>query len=170
MVLPIVKEPQEILHRKAAPIGEFTAEVARLIGDMIETMHAAEGVGLAANQVGSPLDILIACAEAKRGKEIVIVNARITAQGGRHRSVEGCLSLPGISAEVARFSEVTVEGLDRQGKALSLSATGLLAKILQHETDHLSGKLYVDRLSPWKRADAAAKYKQIADSLKNIQL
>lgn len=172
MILPIVKEPQPILRRKATPVGEITAEVRKLIGDMIETMHAAEGVGLAANQVGSPLNVLIACPNAQegRGKEIVLLNAVLSKRRGRNRSPEGCLSVPGVAAEVTRSSEVTATGLDREGKPAVIEARGLLAKILQHETDHLAGKLYVDHLTPWKRADLLAKYKEISDALKDVQL
>ncbi len=170
MVLPIVKEPQPILRQRAAPVGEVTAEVRKLIDDMIETMHAVEGVGLAANQVGSPLNILIASPDGQRGKEIVFLNARITGRSGRHRSPEGCLSLPGVSAEVTRSTEVTAEGLDREGRVFTVTATALLAKILQHETDHLSGKLYVDHLTPWKRSDIMAKYRSISSALRDVQL
>ena len=170
MVLPIVKEPQPILRRKATPVGKITAEVRKLIDDMIETMHAAEGVGLAANQVGSSLNILIANPDTQRGKEIVLLNAVLSGRRGRHRSPEGCLSLPGAAAEVTRFAEVTATGLDREGKPVTLSAKGLLAKILQHETDHLAGKLYVDHLTPWKRSNLLAKYKEISDALRDVQL
>lgn len=169
MILPIIKEPQAILRRKATPVGEITAEVRKLIDDMIETMHAAEGVGLAANQVGSSLNILIAKPDTHRGKEIVLLNAVLSGRLGRHRSPEGCLSLPGVAAEVTRSTEVTVSGLDREGRPVTLSAKGLLAKILQHETDHLAGKLYVDHLTPWKRADLLAKYKEISDALRDVQ-
>ena len=170
MILPIVKEPQPILRRKATPVGEITAEVRKLIDDMIETMHTAEGIGLAANQVGSPLNILIACPDPHGGKEIVLLNAVLSGRRGRHRSPEGCLSIPGVSSEVTRSTEVTAKGLDREGKPVTLSVTGLLAKILQHETDHLAGRLYVDHLTPWKRADLLAKYRSIGDALRDVQL
>lgn len=170
MILPIVKEPQPILREKAVPVGEITPEVRKLIDDMIETMHAAEGVGLAANQVGSPLNILVANPDGQKGKDLVLINAVLTGRRGRHRSTEGCLSLPGVSAEVTRSAEVTAEGLDRQGRPTTIAAKGLLGKILQHEVDHLSGKLYVDHLTPWKRADVMAKYKSISNALRDIQL
>ena len=170
MILPIVKEPKPILHKKAVPVGKITPEIRKLIDDMVDTMHAAEGVGLAANQVDSPLNILIASPDGKKGKELVLLNAVLSERRGRHRSPEGCLSLPGVSSEVARSAEVTATGLDREGKPVTIHAKGLLAKILQHETDHLAGKLYVDHLSPWKRANLLSKYKEISDALGNVTL
>ena len=170
MILPIVKEPKPILRRKATPVGEITAEVRKLIDNMIETMHAAEGVGLAANQVGSSLDIFVASPDGQPGKELVMLNTALSKRRGRNRSAEGCLSLPGVGSEVTRSAEVTAKGMDREGKQLVIEAKGLLAKILQHETDHLAGKLYVDHLSPWKRADLLAKYKEISDALGNVRL
>ena len=170
MILPIVKEPEAILRKRAASVSEVTAEVRKLIDDMAATMHATEGVGLAANQVGSPLDVLVASPDGKRGQELVLINARITRRAGRHRSPEGCLSLPGISSEVTRSAEVTITGLSLQGKQVTIAAKGLLAKILQHEVDHLSGKLYVDHLSPWKRSDLLAKYKSVSSALRDVQL
>ena len=170
MVLPIVKEPDKILHTKMVPVPKITPEIRRLITDMIQTMHAAEGVGLAANQVGSPLDILVASADGRKGEEWVLINARIIERKGRFRSPEGCLSIPGVSAEVTRSAEVKVRGLDLQGKELTLSASGLMAKILQHETDHLAGLLYVDRLSPWKRGQLLRKYRRLRSSLSRIKL
>lgn len=170
MILPIVKDPHPILRHRAVPVGEITADVRKLIDNMIETMHAAEGVGLAANQVGSPLHILVASPDGQRGKEIVLINAALAGRRGRHRSAEGCLSVPGVSAEITRSAEVTATGLDRQGEVLTVTATGLLAKILQHEVDHLAGKIYVDHLTPWKRADLLAKYRSVSDALRNVQL
>ena len=163
MILPLVLEPQPILRRKATPVATITAEIQKLIDDMIETMYAAPGVGLAANQVSSPLDLFVASPDGKQGKEIVLINAVLSDRRGRHRSPEGCLSLPGISAEVTRTTQVTASGLDRRGRPVKISADGLLAKIFQHETDHLSGKLYIDHLTPWKRFDLLEKYKKGGD-------
>ena len=170
MILPIVKEPKAILHKKALPAGKLTPEIRKLIDDMIETMHAAEGVGLAANQVGSPLNILIASPDGKKGKELVLLNAVLSQRRGRHRSPEGCLSIPGVSSEVTRSAEVTATGLDREGKPVTIRAKGLLTKILQHEVDHLSGKLYVARLLPWERADVLGRYRKFVEELKNVRL
>ena len=170
MILPIVKEPNPILHQKAIPVKGATPEIQRLILDMIETMHAAEGVGLAANQVASTLNILVACPNGKKGRELVLINATLVKQRGRLRCPEGCLSLPGVSSKPVRSTEVTVAGLDRAFKPISLEATGLLAQILQHEIDHLQGHLYVYRLSFWKRWQLLRKYRSLADSLRRIEL
>ena len=170
MIRPIVKEPDSILHRKATPIGEITLEIQRLIDDMIETMHVAEGVGLAANQIGSPLDILVASPDADRGKELVLVNAVITQRKGKHSSPEGCLSVPGISSPVERAAEVTVTARDRRGRPCTLQAAGLLAKILQHEVDHLQGHLYLDRLKTGEQESLLKKYRKLQDTLRKIDL
>lgn len=170
MILPIVKEPDPILHRKAAPVGEPTPEIQKLIDDMIDTMHAAEGVGLAANQVGSPLNILVASPDSHRGGELILLNAVITQRRGTHASPEGCLSVPGVSSEVPRAAEVTVAGCDRRNQPCTLRATGLLAKILQHEVDHLQGRLYPDRLKPGERKPLLQKYRKIHETLRKIDL
>ena len=170
MVKPLIREPNLILHKKAVPVKEFSRDLQVLIDAMIETMHAAEGVGLAANQVGSPLDVLIASADGKRGKELVLINAEVKERKGRHRSPEGCLSLPGVNSDVTRAAEVIVTGLDRHGKQVAVEATGLMAKILQHETDHLDGRLFVDRLSVFKRRRLLKKYAEIAAEIKKVDL
>lgn len=158
MVTPIVKEPNPILHQKAVAVRKITEEIRRLIASMVETMHAAQGVGLAANQVGSPLNILVASPDGKRGNELVLLNGRITEAHGQIASPEGCLSVPGVSAEVVRASEVTAEGLDREGKAIRIRAAGLMARILQHEIDHLAGHLYLDRLNLFQRQELLRQY------------
>ena len=159
MILPIVREPDPILRRKALSVQALTPEIQRLIDDMIETMHVAEGVGLAANQIGSAWNILVASDTGERGKELVLLNASILRQSGQVSTPEGCLSLPGISANVTRSSEVVVEGLDRLGKPRTIEAKGLLARILQHETDHLQGKLYLDRLPLWEQERLLTEYR-----------
>ena len=164
MILSLVKEPDPILRRTAKDVREISGEIHRLIADMIETMHAAEGVGLAANQVGSPWNILVASADGAPGKELVLLNASILRQSGQIPGPEGCLSLPGISSSVTRSSEVVVEGLDRKGKLRTLEATGLLARIFQHETDHLQGRLYIDRLPLWERRRLLTKYRSLREA------
>ena len=129
---------------------------------MIETMHAAPGVGLAANQVGSPLDILVASADGEKGKELVLFNAVILDKKGKALCPEGCLSVPGVSSKVHRATEVIAEGLAPTLEPVQLEATGLMAQILQHETDHLQGHLYVERLSYWKRKRLLHKYQGLA--------
>jgi len=170
MIRPIVKEPDAILRRKATPVAELTPEIERLIDDMIETMHAAEGVGLAANQIGSPLNILVASPDAKPGRELVWINAAVTHRKGNHTSPEGCLSVPGISSPVERATEITMTGKDRQGRIQTLKAEGLLAKILQHEVDHLQGHLYLDRLKPGEKEPLLQKYRKLSETLRKIDL
>lgn len=170
MIRAIVKEPDPILRRKATSVQEFTPKIQKLIDDMIETMHAAEGVGLAANQIGSPLNILVASADGKRGRELILINAALNERRGTLASAEGCLSVPGVSAEVERSSEITVTGKDRFGRPLTLRAIGLMAKILQHEVDHLRGKLYLDHLKASQREPLLKKYRKISETLRKIDL
>lgn len=158
MILPIVKEPNPILHQKAIPVTKMTAEIKKLIADMIETMHAAPGVGLAANQVGSRLNLLVASADGVKGKELVLFNAVIKKQKGKALCPEGCLSVPGVSSKVDRATEVVVEALAPTMEPVIVEATELMAQILQHETDHLRGHLYVERLSFWKKKRLLSKY------------
>lgn len=161
MILPIVKEPNAILHQKAKPVKELTPDLKQLIADMIETMHAAPGVGLAANQVGSSWDILVASADGKKGEELVLINASIVSLKGEDLMPEGCLSVPGVSSKVKRATEVVAKGLDLKMKPVMIQATGLMAQILQHETDHLAGHLYVERLSYWSKKRLLKKYAEL---------
>lgn len=170
MILPIVKEPHPVLHRKGIPVREIASDVQDLIQSMIETMHVADGVGLAANQVESSFHVLVASPDGKKGRELVLINATVLKRQGRARSPEGCLSLPGISSEVTRSAKVTVSGLNRQGVPVTLSADGLLAKILQHEIDHLEGRLFPDRLRWWHRHRLLRKYHFLAATLSRVQI
>ena len=170
MIIPIVKEPHPILHQRATPVFQVTPEIRRVIDNMIETMYVAEGVGLAANQIGLKWDILVASPEGESGKEIILLNARIIEKRGSFRSPEGCLSVPGVSAEVSRAMEVTVTGLDLSGAPVTIEAGGLLAKILQHETDHLQGHLYVDRLGFLQRQKVLHKYRTISNALGRVEI
>ena len=161
MILPIVREPNPILHQKAIPVTKMTAEIKKLIADMIETMHAAPGVGLAANQVGSRLNLLVASANGEKGKELVLLNAVVKKQKGKALCPEGCLSVPGVSSKVHRATEVIVEALAPTMEPVIVEATELMAQILQHETDHLQGHLYVERLSYWKKKRLLSKYESL---------
>jgi peptide deformylase len=154
-VLPIRKLPDQVLRQPAREITEINAELQRLIDDMGETMYAAPGLGLAANQVGR-LDRLIVFDVAYRdggARDLkVILNPCITQAEGETRREEGCLSVADFSAEVRRHGRVMVQGLDREGKPISVSGEGLLAVVLQHEVDHLDGILFIDRISRLKRS------------------
>ena len=170
MLPSIVKEPNPILHRKAVDVTKITEEIQQFIDTMIETMYVAHGVGLAANQIGSNRNILVTSEHQERGQEVVLINPAIVQRSGKARSQEGCLSVPGVSSEITRAAQVTVTGLNREGKLVTLKAKGLLAKILQHEVDHLQGHLYWDRLRFFERRRLCEQYKSLSQSLDQIDL
>jgi peptide deformylase len=148
MILPILRYGAEVLHRPAAVITEITPDVSRLIDDMIQTMYAAPGIGLAATQVGEAKRIFVADISVGRNPNdlLVFVNPEFVARDGMQLEDEGCLSVPGFNATVARPATVTLKGIDRHGQPQEIAATGLLARCFQHEMDHLDGTLFVDRL------------------------
>ncbi|HEX9780118.1 MAG TPA: peptide deformylase [bacterium] len=139
--------PAPALRRRAEPVTEFAEALRRLAAEMIETMHANDGVGLAAPQVGESLRLCVVGHTQRRGEELLLANPVIEAQHGRAALTEGCLSLPGAWAKVKRSAWVRVAAQDRNGNPFRIEAEGLLAIILQHECDHLDGRLFVDRLS-----------------------
>src|SRR3954463_676299 len=153
MIRPILKYGDSILHGTAKPVDAITADVERLIDDMIETMYAAPGVGLAATQVGVPLRIFVIDVSVGHDPNglHVMVNPAFVERDGMQIEDEGCLSVPGFNATVARPSRVVVKGLDRHGTEQTIEGTGLLARAFQHEMDHLDGLLFVDRLRGIKR-------------------
>jgi peptide deformylase len=153
MLRPIVRYGRPDLQRKAAPVETFDATLDRLIDDMIETMYAAPGVGLAAPQVGVALRVcVIDLTVGKRGGELfTLVNPEFVERDGMQLEDEGCLSLPGFTATVPRPARAVVRALDRHGKLQTIEGSGLLARALQHELDHLDGRLFVDRLRGIKR-------------------
>jgi len=153
MIRPILKYGDELLHDRARPVEAITQEIDRLIGDMIETMYAAPGVGLAAPQVGVPLRIFVIDLSVGRDPSglIVMVNPEFVDRDGIQLEEEGCLSVPGFNATVVRPSRATVKGLDRAGNEQQREGLGLLARAFQHEIDHLDGTLFVDRLRGIKR-------------------
>jgi peptide deformylase len=153
MIRPILKFGDSLLHGQAAPVNGVPADVERLSDDMIETMYAAPGVGLAATQIGVPLRIFVVDVSVGRDPDglIVMVNPEFVERDGVQLEEEGCLSLPGFNATVMRPMRVVVKGLDRHGEPQQLEGTGLLARAFQHEMDHLDGALFVDRLRGIKR-------------------
>jgi peptide deformylase len=153
MLRSIVRYGTPGLQSKAAPVESFDADLNRLIDDMVETMYAAPGVGLAAPQVGVPLRVcVIDLSVGKRGGELfALVNPEFVARDGMQLEDEGCLSVPGFTATVPRPARVVVRALDRTGAERTIEATGLLARALQHELDHLDGRLFLDRLRGIKR-------------------
>jgi peptide deformylase len=154
-VIPIRKLPDSILRERAKEITEINGDLQRLIDDMAETMYAAPGLGLAANQVGALQRLIVFDVSHKDGgpRDLqVVLNPCITAAEGEVVREEGCLSVVDFSAEVRRHAKVTVKGLDREGKPLTITGEGLLAVVLQHEVDHLDGILFIDRISRLKRS------------------
>jgi peptide deformylase len=153
LIRPILKYGDEILHEPAAAVETLTPDVDRLIGDMVETMYAAPGIGLAATQVGVSLRIFVVDLSLGRDPSglIVMVNPEFVEREGMQLEEEGCLSVPGFNATVVRPSRVVVRGLDRSGAPQEREATGLMARAFHHEIDHLDGTIFVDRLRGIKR-------------------
>ena len=153
-LLPILEFPDPRLRTKAAEVSavELAAPAMQaLFDDMFETMYAAPGIGLAASQVDVHQRFMVIDVTEDKSQPLVFVNPRISARDGEQVYQEGCLSVPGIYADVTRSNSMTGEALDRHGQAFSLTADGVLAVCVQHEMDHLDGKLFVDYLSPLKR-------------------
>ncbi len=147
-----------VLKTRAAPVETFDESLARLAQEMLATMREQEGVGLAANQVGRLKRILVAAVE---DEEYVIVNPTIEERArSTEKDLEGCLSIPGIQVEVERPTAVTVSGQDASGTPLRLEASGLLARVLQHEVDHLDGVLILDRTDRQSRKDAMREMRE----------
>jgi len=142
-----------ILRRKTVPVERFDAELASFLDDLVETMYDAEGVGLAAPQVGDPrrATVVDVSEERDRSRVIELVNPRILRSAGTIESEEGCLSIPGVVETIERAAEVEVEYHDRHGELRVVAGSELLARALQHEIDHLEGVLFIDYLGPLKR-------------------
>jgi len=149
--LTILEYPDPRLRTKAQPVAVFDAALQTLIDDMFETMYDAPGIGLAATQVNVHKQLLVLDVSEEKNAPLVLVNPKILAREGSQVYQEGCLSVPNIYADVERADRITVEAADRRGQPLNLQADGLLAVCIQHEMDHLIGKLFVDYLSPLKR-------------------
>ena len=149
--LPILEYPDPRLRTKAQPVTVFDAALQTLIDAMFETMYVAPGIGLAASQVNVHKQLLVLDVSEEKDRPMVLINPKIVASEGSQTYQEGCLSVPGIFADVERADRITVESLDRHGKPQNFEADGLLAVCIQHEMDHLIGKLFVDYLSPLKR-------------------
>lgn len=147
---PILRFGEPVLHTPARDVAEITPDVEALIDDMVETMHGAPGIGLAAPQVGESLRVcVIDLSVGKRATDlIVLVNPKVISLEGLQLHEEGCLSVPGIEASVVRPSRLVVEAMDRGGHVREVVGEGLMARALQHELDHLDGRLFVDRLRP----------------------
>ena len=153
MIRPILKYGDAPLHQTAKDVIQFDEQLQRLIDDMVETMYAAPGIGLAATQVGVPLRVFVVDLSVGRdpSKLIVMVNPEWVEREGMQLEEEGCLSVPGFNATVVRPSRAVVRGLDRDGEPQTVEGNELLARALQHEIDHLDGVVFVDRLRGIKR-------------------
>lgn len=151
-----------VLREKAQPVTDITGDIIALAQDMLETMHAFSGIGLAGNQVGIPLRI-ITVLHPETKDNLVIVNPEIVVMGTeKELGEEGCLSIPEVYGKVERARFIVVRGVNLQGREVEIEAQGLLARIFQHEVDHLDGILFVDRLHPAKRLLLSSKLKKIA--------
>jgi peptide deformylase len=153
MIRPILKYGDSVLHEKARTVDAITPDIDRLVEDMIETMYAAPGVGLAAPQLGVPLRLFVVDVSIGRDPAglLVMINPEFVERDGMQLEEEGCLSVPGFNATVVRPMRAVVKGLDRHGNPQQQEGMGLLARAFQHEMDHLDGTLFVDRLRGIKR-------------------
>lgn len=149
--LQILEYPDPRLRTRASAVTQVTDETRSLIQDMLETMYAAPGIGLAATQVNVHQRILVADVSEDQSQPLALINPQIVVSDGTVCTDEGCLSVPGIFEPVSRAEEITVRALDGDGKEIEIQAGGLLAVCIQHEMDHLEGKLFVDYLSELKR-------------------
>lgn len=159
-ILQILQYPDERLHRIACAVPEITAEISDLANNMAETMYAAAGIGLAATQVNVHQRVIVIDISESRNDLLVLINPEITASSGISSFQEGCLSVPGIFDTIARAEQVTVHAIGLDGKPFTLDAAGLLAVCIQHEMDHLLGKVFVEYLSPFKQSRILRKLKK----------
>ena len=160
-LLKVKTYPDPLLKKKTEPLTQFGPEEQKLFDDMIETMVAEDGVGLAAPQVGISKRILIASPTMTRGEEYVFVNPEVFEARGRELGLEGCLSLPGISGEITRAKAIRFRALDRRGRPLEMEVKDFFARIIQHEVDHLNGILLIDRVDFDRRQELLAAYQRL---------
>lgn len=163
-ILELLYYPDEKLHQVSAPVTEFNDELKQLVSDMFETMYADEGIGLAAPQINvfKKIVVIDVVNEKKPEDQLVLINPEFTHKEGSTGIDEGCLSVPGLRGKVERSEKVTVKAQNLNGEFFELNADGLLAICLQHEIDHLNGKLFIDYLSPLKRNMYRSKAKALA--------
>lgn len=159
--------PHPVLRQKAGTVEEIDQEIQALVDDMIRTMYAAPGIGLAANQIGKPIRVIVF--DVREGNDQrrprVLINPRIVEEEGEIVYEESCLSVVDFSAEVSRSGRVLVEGVDRHGKPQRIEAEGIAAVCLQHEIDHLDGKLFIDHISSLKRSLYKKRLKKMQKSM-----
>ena len=164
MIRPILKFGESPLHDPAAEVRELTSDVQKLVDDMIETMYAAPGIGLAAPQIGVALRVFVVDLSLGRKAEdlMVFINPEFLEREGMQLEEEGCLSVPGFNATVARPMRAVVRGTDRSGEVRTVEGTELLARAFQHEMDHLDGKLFLDRVRGIKRDLIVKKIRKLS--------
>lgn len=161
-VLEVLRFPDERLRTVAKPVTEFTPALQQIVDDMFETMYAEEGIGLAATQVDFHQQLIVMDVSEDREQQLVLINPEIIERSGSTGIEEGCLSVPGARALVERAERVKIRAQDRHGQTFELEADDLLAICIQHEMDHLIGKLFVDYLSPLKRQRIRQKMEKLA--------
>jgi peptide deformylase len=160
MILDILEYPDSRLRKVASPVAAVTADIRKLVADMAETMYSAPGVGLAATQVNVQKRVLVIDVSEARDDLRVFINPEIVTAEGEAECEEGCLSVPGYYDKVTRAAEITVRAQNERGEMFELSTDGMLAVCVQHEMDHLIGKVFVDYLSPLKRARLSARLRK----------
>ncbi len=160
-ILTILEFPDEQLRKKAAPVKNIDDNIKQLIDDMLETMYHAGGIGLAATQVNVHLQILVIDTSEQKNDPLCLLNPEIISKEGAFEYKEGCLSVPEIFEKIIRPSHITVKGLNRHGEAIEIEAVDLLSTCIQHEMDHLRGKLFVDYLSTLKRQRIKTKLEKM---------
>lgn len=167
-LLEILHFPDPRLRKKACPVDKVDDQIRQTVGDMLETMYAAPGIGLAATQVNIQQQIIVMDVSENKNDPLCLINPVIVTKEGNEEMQEGCLSVPGIFETVQRAEKITVKALDENGNAITHEANGLLAVCIQHEMDHLDGLLFVDYLSPLKRErikKKLLKQKRVQDNL-----
>ena len=156
----ILQYPDERLHQIAEAVGEVTDEIRELVRDMAETMYAAPGIGLAATQINVHKRVIVIDVSETKDQLLVLIDPEITARSGTVTSEEGCLSVPGIYEPVERAERITVRALDREGQPFELEAEEMLGVCIQHEIDHLHGRVFVEYLSRLKQVRIRAKFRK----------
>ena len=159
-ILPILRYPDPRLHKVAKPVTVVDDEIRKLARNMVETMYAAPGVGLAATQVDVHKQLILIDLSETRDQLLVLINPQILESRGKSDCEEGCLSVPGIFEKIARAEWVKVRALDLDGKSFTTQATGLLSVCIQHEMDHLKGKIFIEYLSRLKQTRILSKLKK----------
>ena len=157
-----------VLREMCRPVGAVDDEVRQLIADLMETMYDADGIGLAASQVGVPVRVFVYDVREEGTEPGALINPEIVSREGKVKEEEGCLSIPGLAELVERSERIVVRGLDAEGDPVEIEADGLFSRCLQHENDHLDGVLFLDHLSPLKRQMLQRKWVRMGDSERRV--